>query len=184
MSDNIGQAAAEVHDFICFVTFVNLIHPQKCILTSESIKDAEALAPKIPFPVARQEFAEPRQAYRLQTPVPGYPLRKARELPAINRCIMEQWHKDYLSHAAATGTVSKKIPFLDQRPYRWVSKKREHLYQGVLKNPSKSGLVGRNYVCLTRIMQLNSPLTLFLVKEESLSDSWGGGRSIYRPLSG
>jgi len=128
IEDDIGQAAAEVHDFICFVTFVNLIHPQNCILTPESIKDAEALASKIPFSEARQAFVELRQAYQLQTPVPGYRLSKSRELPAITRCIMEQWHKDYLSHAAATGTVSKKTPFLDQPSYRGVSKKREHLY--------------------------------------------------------
>ena len=108
MADNIGQAAAEVHDFICFATFVNLIHPQQCVLTSESIKDAEILASKIPFSEAHQAFVELRQAYQLQTPVPGYRLSKARQLPAITRCIMEQWYKDYLSHAAATGTVSKK----------------------------------------------------------------------------
>jgi len=130
IEDDIGQAAAEVHDFICFVTFVNLIHPQKCKLTSESIKHAEVLASKIPFSEARQVFVELRQAYHLQAPIPGYRLSKARELPAITRSIMEQWHKDYLSHAAATGKVSKKkTPFLDHQPsYRGVSKKREHLY--------------------------------------------------------
>jgi len=89
MVDNIGQAAAEVHDFICFATFVNLIHPQKCILTSKSIQDAEVLASKIPFPEAGQAFVDLRQAYQLQTPVPGHRLSKARELPAITRCIIE-----------------------------------------------------------------------------------------------
>lgn len=63
MAENIGQAAAEVHDFICFVTLVNLIHPQKCTLTSESIKDAEILASKSPFSEARQVLVELRQAY-------------------------------------------------------------------------------------------------------------------------
>nr|ADU56596.1 hypothetical protein [Tuber melanosporum] len=109
MTDNIGQAVAEVHDFICFVTFVNLIHPQNCILTSKSIKDAEILASKNPSPEAHQVFVELRQVYDLQTPVPGYRLSKARELLAITRCAMEQWHKGYFSHAAATGI--QVIPF-------------------------------------------------------------------------
>ncbi|KAG0640471.1 hypothetical protein HOY80DRAFT_1135941 [Tuber brumale] len=109
MTHNIGQAVAEVHDFICFVTFVNLIHPQNCILTSKSIKNAEVLASKIPSPEARQVFVELRQVYDLQNPVPGYRLSKARVLPTITRCTMEQWHKGYFSHAAAMGI--QIIPF-------------------------------------------------------------------------
>ncbi|PWW79953.1 hypothetical protein C7212DRAFT_290078 [Tuber magnatum] len=109
MTNNIGQAMAEVHDFICFVTFVNLIHPQNCILTSESIKNAEILASKSIFSEARQAFVELRQAYDLQTPVPGYRLSKARELPAFTSCIMEQWHRGYSSHTAKTGI--EIIPF-------------------------------------------------------------------------
>ncbi|PUU82704.1 hypothetical protein B9Z19DRAFT_1120284 [Tuber borchii] len=147
--DNIGQAAAEVHDFICFVTFVNLIHPQQCILTSESIKDAEIIASKIPFFEARQAFVELRQAYQLQTPVPGYRLSKARQLPAITRCIMEQWYKDYLSHAAATGT--KIIPFQIVFGW-WINYQRKFISSAQEKTtPIVQELIDQAYISKAKI---------------------------------
>ncbi|RPA94845.1 hypothetical protein L873DRAFT_1385544 [Choiromyces venosus 120613-1] len=109
MTDSICQAAAEVHNFVCFATFAHLIHPRGCTLTSESIKDAEILASKIPFSEARQAFIKLRRAYDLQTPIPGHRLSKARELPPITKFAKEEWHRDYLSHVTTTGI--RVIPF-------------------------------------------------------------------------
>ncbi|RPA96858.1 hypothetical protein L873DRAFT_1845124 [Choiromyces venosus 120613-1] len=76
-----------------------------CTLTSESIKDAEILASKMPFSEARQALIELRQAYDLQTPIHGHRPSKARELPPITKFAMEEWHRGYLSHAATTGIL-------------------------------------------------------------------------------
>jgi len=53
IEDDIGQAAAEVHDFICFVTFVNLIHPQNCILTPSRMPRPLPLRSRFQRPVRR-----------------------------------------------------------------------------------------------------------------------------------
>ncbi|RPA99317.1 hypothetical protein L873DRAFT_917639 [Choiromyces venosus 120613-1] len=91
MIDSIHQAAAEVHDFVRFATFVVPIHPRGCTLTSESIRDAEILALQDPiFRRLVRHLSNSVRLYDPQTPIPGHRLSKARELPPITKFAMEE----------------------------------------------------------------------------------------------
>ncbi|RPA88888.1 hypothetical protein L873DRAFT_1823865 [Choiromyces venosus 120613-1] len=141
MTDSIRQAVAEVHDFLCFATFVDLIHPRGCTLTSESIRDAEILASKIPF-------SEARQALSNSTPIPGHRLSKARELPLITKFAMEEWHRDYLSHVATTGI--RVIPF--GIVFRWWIDYQRKLMSGDQEKttPIVQTLIDQAYISKTK----------------------------------
>ncbi|RPA89440.1 hypothetical protein L873DRAFT_1796084 [Choiromyces venosus 120613-1] len=154
MRDSIRQAAAEVHDFVCFATFVDLIHPWGCTLTSESIRDAETLASKIPFSEPRQAFIKLRQAYDLQTPIPGHRLSKARELPTITKFAMEEWHRDYLSHVATTGirVITFGIVFR-----WWIDYQRKLMSSDQEKaTPIVQALIDQGYISKTKWAEADS----------------------------
>ncbi|RPA89427.1 hypothetical protein L873DRAFT_1783962 [Choiromyces venosus 120613-1] len=171
MTDSIRQAAAEVHDFVCFTSFVDLIHPRRCTLTSESIRDAEILASKIPFSEARQAFIELRQAYDLQTPIPGHRLSKDGELPPITKFAMEEWHRDYLSHVATTGI--RVIPF--GIVFRWCFDYQRKLMSSDQEKttPIVQALIDQAYISKTKWAE--GPENQRWIEEDKTHSNWPAG---------